>query len=128
MRSPGKGPEGHNIIISTTSVEGTVIAENDFRIDGTFKGNLNCTAKVIIGAEGRFEGDIVCENAVIEGHFNGNLQVEEVLHVKESAVIYGEVVTGKLVVQSGSIFEVNCKMSDSSDEEVQVLEEEQVEE
>src|SRR5690625_6704437 len=66
VRSSAKGPEGHNIIISTTSVEGSVIAENDFRIDGSFKGNLNCTAKVIIGEEGKFEGDITCENAVID--------------------------------------------------------------
>lgn len=119
----GKNPEGHNLIISTTEVEGVVKAQNDFRIDGRFKGNLDCAAKVIIGEEGKFEGDITCQNAVVEGEFRGNLQVSEVLYVKETAVIYGEVVTGKLVVQSGSIFEVNCKMTDQASPEIKVLEE-----
>lgn len=119
----GKNPEGHNLIISTTVVEGVVKAQNDFRIDGSFKGNLDCAAKVIIGEEGKFEGDIICQNAVVEGEFRGNLQVSEILYVKETAVIYGEVVTGKLVVQSGSIFEVNCKMTDQKSPQIKVLEE-----
>ena len=110
-RSPQSGVIGHNIIVSTTKLTGNVTAENDFRIDGNFEGKLKCEAKVIIGEGGRFEGDIDCVNAVVEGHFKGQLNVSEVLYVKESAVIHGEVVTGKLVVQSGSIFEVKCKMT-----------------
>lgn len=105
--------EGHNIVIQSTLIEGKVISEGDFRIDGTFKGTLHCKAKVIIGSNGVFEGDIYCENAVIEGSFEGDLKVNEVLYVRETANIKGDVVTGKLVVQSGSIFEVNCKMTDN---------------
>ncbi|GAA5219525.1 bactofilin family protein [Membranihabitans marinus] len=105
--------EGHNIVIKSTLIEGKVMSEGDFRIDGTFKGTLHCKAKVIIGSNGVFEGDIFCENAVIEGQFEGDLKVNEVLYVRETANIKGDVVTGKLVVQSGSIFEVNCKMADT---------------
>ncbi|WP_236974404.1 bactofilin family protein [Membranihabitans maritimus] len=107
------GGDGHNIIVGSTQLEGKVISESDFRIDGTFKGDLKCDAKVIIGTEGSFAGDITCQNAVIEGAFEGNLNVKEVLYVRESANIKGDVVTGKLVVQSGSIFEVNCRMTES---------------
>lgn len=120
--SQGKNPDGHNVIIASTEVEGTVKAQNDFRIDGQFKGDLSCEAKVIIGEGGRFEGDVTCVNAVIKGEFQGNLHVTEVLYVKETAVIHGEVTTGKLVVQSGSIFEVNCKMTDQKSQGVKVLE------
>ncbi|SRR5690554_503851 len=111
---------GHNMIVANTRLTGNVIAQNDFRIDGEFEGGLDCEAKVIIGEGGRFEGDIKCANAVVEGYFKGHLNVREVLYVKESAEIFGEVVTGKLVVQSGSIFEVKCKMTDQNSADLQV--------
>lgn len=117
-RSAQNMAAGHNMIVANTRLTGNVVAANDFRIDGEFEGSLDCAAKVIIGEGGRFEGDIKCDNAVVEGYFKGHLSVREVLYVKESAEIFGEVVTGKLVVQSGSIFEVKCKMTDQSQQEV----------
>ncbi len=101
----------HNSIVEGTSLEGTIDADSDFRLDGKFKGTLNCQAKVIIGSTGDFSGTIHCHNAVIEGTFDGNLNIQEVLHVREGAQITGDVITGKLVVQSGSVFDVNCKMT-----------------
>jgi len=111
---------GHNMIVSTTKLTGNVTSKNDFRIDGEFEGSLHCEAKVIIGEGGRFEGDVNCANAVVEGYFKGQLNVSEVLYVKESAVIHGEVVTGKLVVQSGSIFEVKCRMTGQDNPDIKI--------
>jgi cytoskeletal protein CcmA (bactofilin family) len=99
-----------NSLVQGTNVEGTIQADKDIRIDGTLKGNLNCKGKVIIGPTGYITGDITCENAVIEGRFEGVLIVGDVLHVKETARIEGDVSTQKLVVQPGSIFNVKCKM------------------
>ena len=102
-----------NSLVQGTSVEGTVYADKDIRIDGTLKGTLTCKGKVIIGPTGYITGDISCENAVIEGRFEGILIVSDVLHVKETAKIDGDVTTQKLVVQPGSIFNVKCKMGTS---------------
>ncbi len=122
-RGSQNGSSGHNMIVSTTKLSGNVTAKNDFRIDGEFEGSLDCEAKVIIGEGGRFEGEIKCANAVVEGRFKGQLNVNEVLYVKESAEIFGEVVTGKLVVQSGSIFEVKCKMTGQHNPDLMIDEE-----
>lgn len=99
-----------NSLVQGTNVEGNVQADKDIRIDGTLRGTLNCKGKVIIGPTGYITGDITCENAVIEGRFEGVLIVGDVLHVKETAKIDGDVFTQKLVVQPGSIFNVKCKM------------------
>ena len=99
-----------NSLVQGTNMEGNVQADKDIRIDGTLRGSLNCKGKVIIGPTGYITGDITCENAVIEGRFDGILIVGDVLHVKETAKIDGEVFTQKLVVQPGSIFNVKCKM------------------
>lgn len=122
-RGTPAGGDGHNMIVSTTKLTGNVTSKNDFRIDGEFEGSLDCEAKVIIGEGGRYEGDVKCANAVIEGYFKGQLNVSEVLYVKETAVIHGEVITGKLVVQSGSIFEVQCKMTGQDNPDIKIEEE-----
>lgn len=99
-----------NSLVQGTRIEGNIFTENDIRIDGKLSGTLNCKGKVIIGTTGDIEGEVQCVNAVVEGKFNGLLLVAELLHVKETAKIEGDINTAKLIVQSGAVFEVNCKM------------------
>ena len=99
-----------NALVKGTLVEGTVRCESDLRVDGTIKGKLTCKSKVIIGPTGVVEGEIECQNAVIEGRFKGVLTVSELLNVRETAEVDGEITTNKLLVQSGARFNVSCKM------------------
>ena len=111
--TPGSST-GTNSIVTGTKIEGELVANSDIRIDGEIIGKLQCNGKVIIGSEGRFQGDIQCINAVIEGAFTGNLAVKELLNVRETAKINGEINTSKLIVQSGAIFNVTCIMGGQS--------------
>jgi cytoskeletal protein CcmA (bactofilin family) len=99
-----------NAFVKGTAIEGNVRCESDLRIDGSIKGKLSCTAKIIIGPTGAVDGEIRCQNAVIEGRFKGIMHVSELLNVKETAEIDGEISTNKLLVQSGAKFNVACKM------------------
>lgn len=100
-----------NSLVKGTFIEGKVKASSDIRIDGTIKGELFCDAKVIIGPSGVVEGTIKCKNAVIEGRFNGNLNVKELLNIRETANVTGEVSYGKLVVQSGAVISGSYKVA-----------------
>ena len=99
-----------NSIVQGTTIEGQISSDTDIRIDGIIVGDLNCKAKVIIGQSGSVQGDIKCTNATVEGKFKGTIQVKDLLNVRETAIIEGDVMTGKLIVQSGAIFNVSCKM------------------
>jgi len=99
-----------NSIVEGTSIVGNIVAANDIRIDGQLKGKLDCNGRVIIGPQGSIEGEITCVNAIIEGTFQGNIKVKELLTVKENASINGEITTDKLMVQTGAIFNVVCNM------------------
>lgn len=104
-------PSGaNNSIVRGTSLEGTVNAGSDIRVDGSLKGTLICKGRVIIGPEGVIEGDIDCQNAIIEGRFTGKLKVADLLNVKENAHIDGEVTTGKILIQAGAVFNGTCSM------------------
>lgn len=99
-----------NALVKGTVVEGSVRCDSDMRVDGLIKGKLTCASKVIIGPTGAVEGEIKCQNAVIEGRFKGILQVSELLSVRETAEVEGDITTNKLLVQSGAKFNVSCKM------------------
>lgn len=108
--TPSSTSNALNSLVKGTKVEGTVSSESDIRVDGIIVGTLICKAKVIIGPTGAVEGDVQCENAVIEGRFEGNLKVNQLLTVKDSAEVHGDVNTNKLLVQSGATFNVTCRM------------------
>ncbi len=107
---PSASSHSLNSLVQGTVVEGKIKATNDIRIDGSIKGDLFCDAKVIIGPSGVIEGTIRCQNAVIEGQFNGNLTVSELLNIRETAKVTGEVSYGKLIVQSGAIISGSYKV------------------
>ena len=99
-----------NRIVEGTQINGDIISQADFRLDGQLKGNFTTTGKIVIGPSGSIKGDVICKNADIEGKFDGVLKVEEVLNVKSKAAISGEVTCGKLSVQPGADFSASCVM------------------
>lgn len=101
-------PTGTNNIVHGTNIQGSINANTDIRLDGTMTGDLTCTGKVIIGSEGRFEGEIKCVNAVIEGYFNGKLNASNSLEVKSNAVVSGDIDAENLSVEGGAKFNVTC--------------------
>jgi len=109
---PKTGSGGLNSLVKGTVMEGNITAESDFRVDGKIKGTLVCKAKVIIGPSGSVEGEIRCQSAMIEGHLEGKITVSEILNIRETASVNGEVKTNKLIVQSGAGFNVTCVMGD----------------
>ncbi len=108
---PSASSHSLNSLVQGTVVEGKVKATTDIRIDGTIKGDLLCDAKVIIGPSGVVEGTVKCQNAVIEGRFDGILNVAELLNIRETAKVVGEVTYGKLIVQSGAVISGTYKVA-----------------
>lgn len=99
-----------NRIVEETIIEGNIVSQADFRLDGHLKGNFTSKGKLVIGPAGSVTGEIICVNLDIEGLFNGKLQVEETLSLKATAKIKGEVVCGKLAIEPGAEFNATCVM------------------
>ena len=100
-----------NKIAQGTTLKGDIVSEGSFRIEGELHGNLNLKGKVVIGETGIIKGEVVCENADIEGTFEGKLKVNDCLTLKSMAKISGQVVTDQLVVEAGASFNATCQMS-----------------
>jgi len=108
--SSSTGKNTFNSLVQGTTISGDITADSDIRIDGKLTGTLECAAKVVIGPTGSVEGEIRCQNAVIEGRFKGTINVSQLLQVKDKAEVNGNITTDKIIVQSGAIFNVVCQM------------------
>jgi len=99
-----------NRIEKNTKIKGDITSEADFRIDGKLEGNVKTSGKVVIGKDGYINGKVECVNADIEGKFNGELSVKDLLSLKASAIIEGTVTVAKLAVEPGATFNAACTM------------------
>ena len=102
-----------NTIAQGTTFNGDLISEGDFRIEGIIIGSLKTSGKVVIGKTGLVDGVLTCNNADLEGKFKGNLNVSDMLSLRSSAQVEGEVLIGKLSVEPGATFNANCLMKGS---------------
>ena len=101
-----------NRINEGTKLKGDISSTGFFRIDGVVEGNVKTPSKVVLGKTGVIIGTLTCENADIEGKFEGNLQVSGTLSLRSSAIIEGDVTVGKLAVEPGATMNASCVMQD----------------
>ncbi|MCC4212161.1 bactofilin family protein [Leeuwenhoekiella parthenopeia] len=99
-----------NRISKGTSITGEIKSEGDFRIDGSLEGKMESTGKVVIGKNGMLKGTLICKEADLEGTVDGTLAIEGLLNLRSSAVVKGEVTTGRLSVEPGADFNATCVM------------------
>jgi cytoskeletal protein CcmA (bactofilin family) len=111
-------PNAVNQIVQGTSVVGDVIAEQSIRIDGTLEGNLTTKGRAIVGKSGKVKGNIDCVNGDIEGTVTGTMKVDQLLSLKSTAVIEGEIATSQLSIEPGAIFNATCDMSGKKQQHV----------
>ncbi|MDX1829644.1 MAG: polymer-forming cytoskeletal protein [Lutibacter sp.] len=102
-----------NVISKNTSIKGDIISEGDFRVEGNVEGTIQTAGRVIIGSSGSVKGKVTCNNADIDGKFSGELLVNNLLTLKATAQISGDVVISKLSVEPGAEFNATCVMKGS---------------
>jgi len=105
--SPGK----INSIMEGTSIEGEIRSDSNIRIDGRVKGTVSARGRVIVGQTGTIEGEVVCQSSDIEGTVIGKINCQDLLSLKATAKLQGDINTKKLAIEPGAVFTGNCSMA-----------------
>src|SRR5659263_34395 len=98
-----------NLISNGTDITGDIKSNGDIRIDGSLTGNLNTKGKVVIGTTGKVKGEVICKNSEISGIIEGKITVGQLLNLKASSKIHGDIATSKLSIEPGAVFSGTCK-------------------
>jgi cytoskeletal protein CcmA (bactofilin family) len=99
-----------NLIAAGTTITGDVKTEGDFRIDGILHGTLVVKGKLVVGSNGHIQGEVECQNADISGEVKGRINVTELLALRATAKVNGEISTGKISIEPDAQFTGNCNM------------------
>jgi cytoskeletal protein CcmA (bactofilin family) len=112
FQKTNKSSEGAsiNLIGNGTNIVGDMVSNGDMRIDGTLKGNVTISGKLVVGQTGRIEGHVTCQNADVSGEINGTVTVSELLALKASSKVIGDIITGKISIEPNATFTGTCNM------------------
>jgi cytoskeletal protein CcmA (bactofilin family) len=108
-----------NMIGKGTSIKGDIRSDGDFRVDGILHGSIQSNGKIVVGVSGSIEGDITCQNADFSGQVKATIRVKELLSLKATSRVNGEVHTSKLAIEPGAKFSGTCNMEDEAEMKVQ---------
>ena len=106
-------PERLNRIVEGSTLEGDLVCESNLRIDGRVKGTVRTDSRLVIGENGKVEGEVVCKDGEIEGKVDGSVTTSELISLRSSAHIDGDIETKKLAIEEGAVFTGNCTMGSS---------------
>lgn len=98
------------IVASGTEIKGNIESKGDIRVDGTLLGNLTTSSKVLVGPSGKITGDIVAQQADVLGVIHGTLKVTDLLYLKGSCQVNGNIYAGQLQVDATASFNGECHM------------------
>ena len=99
-----------NIIGKGTIFEGNVQTFGNLRVEGKIIGNIKSKSKVAVGQSSVIEGNILAQVAEIEGEVHGSVEVTDILILKPTCNIKGDITANKLIVESGAVFKGKCNM------------------
>lgn len=97
---------------SQSIIKGNCTIEGDLRIDGTVEGNIDCTGKIVVGTEGKINGNISCLHACLHGTIIGDAYVKEEFTLKANCVMQGNIHTTRLEIESLAKFNGACNTSE----------------
>lgn len=100
-----------NIISEGTKIKGDIVANGDIRIDGELMGNISAKNKLVIGPSGKIEGQIICNTIEVSGFIKGKITANELINMKSTCQIVGDIIAGKLSIEPGALFSGSCVMN-----------------
>lgn len=109
-KNPSSDGASVNLVAGGTSITGDVKSGSDLRIDGVLEGTLVVKGKLVVGPSGRIEGEVECQNADISGEIKGKISVTELLMLRSSSKIKGDIFTGKIAIEPDAQFTGTCSM------------------
>lgn len=103
-----------SFIGSGTEFQGELNVKGSLRVEGQFDGKVNAPY-VILAETGVIKGEASAKKIIIEGKVEGNLRVQEIVEIKATGKVLGDIFTKKISITEGA--KVNGKIEMEVDED-----------
>jgi cytoskeletal protein CcmA (bactofilin family) len=95
-------------------ITGNVSGEGNMIIMGSFEGEFNLKGQLKVSQGARVKGDFNATSIAINGNVEGNLTAAEKIHMDNTARINGRIVTPKVSILDGAVFDGEMQMGKKS--------------
>jgi cytoskeletal protein CcmA (bactofilin family) len=109
----GTRSEEPTVISKGVKIEGKLSCSGNIRLDGEVQGDISSEGVVIIGENGKVNGQIIADSITIGGRVAGTLRAKDKVVLEAKANLKGDIITKLMMVEAGAIFNGNTKMGDS---------------
>jgi cytoskeletal protein CcmA (bactofilin family) len=99
------------VIGPSLDLQGELSGNEDLLIEGRVQGRIQLPQNAVtIGAKGRVSAQVLARLISIEGEVDGNLVAEELIMLKKSARVRGDLVAPRVVIEDGARFKGTIDM------------------
>jgi cytoskeletal protein CcmA (bactofilin family) len=83
--------------------KGDITVPGTLRIDGKMTGNITA-GWIIVGEKAFIKGDLFATGIVVGGRVEGTIKADDLVELKPTAHLYGDIIATKLAIAEGGIF------------------------
>lgn len=83
--------------------KGDITLPGTLRIDGKLTGNITA-GWIIVGEQAFVKGDLFATGIVVGGRVEGTLKADDLVELKPTGHLYGDIYSKKLVISEGGVF------------------------
>jgi len=99
-----KSTDATTIISTGSKIKGDLELTAKLHIEGEIEGKINSINSISIGKTGIINGEIIANKLLVDGMFNGKVEVD-VLEITKSGKVKGDIIIKDLIIEQGGIFE-----------------------
>jgi len=87
------------------------------KVLGSFEGRIDTKGDLVVASGGMLQADVEAGNIIIEGELNGNVAAKDMVELKQSARLQGDMRCERLIVTEGARFVGHCSVGAGGEEE-----------
>jgi len=110
-----KPAEGSTVIGRSVTIHGELSGKEDLYMDGAVEGTISLPeSRLTVGPNARVLADVDARDVVIYGFVDGNIKATGRVELRESAVVKGDLVAGRLSIEENATIKGRVEVSETS--------------
>jgi cytoskeletal protein CcmA (bactofilin family) len=112
MKFRSASPQGelNGFLDAGSHMTGELSFEDTFRIDGKLTGKIVSGGDLIVGENGKVDGEIEVRRVFVSGAVHGTVRVSERVEITATGKVFADLFTPTLTIEEGAFFEGRCSM------------------
>jgi cytoskeletal protein CcmA (bactofilin family) len=111
-----KPAEGSTVIGKSVVIRGELSGDEDLYIDGDIEGTISLKdSRLTIGPNAHVRADISVRDVTVFGHLTGNVQATGRVELRQSAIVSGDILAGRLSIEESAVLKGSVELKLSSE-------------